>query len=137
MILNSWISLLIGQLQRVFAKDIVQLDEKTERSGRILEVLKYIAENLREVTLASTAKHFVMSESYMSRYIARETGLTFKRLLRKLRLEMAGRLLENPECTAEDAADAVGYTNLSRFYRNFKEFYGHTPGRHQKVIKSK
>ncbi len=137
LIINSWICLLLGQLQRVYAEDIIRLDERSEKSGRILEILKYIAENLRYATLVSTSKHFCMSEGYMSRYIARETGLTFKQLLRKLRLERAARLLENSGCTAEEAADAVGYTNISRFYRNFKEFYGQTPGQYKKVIKSK
>ncbi len=137
LIINSWICLFIGQLQRFFAEDIVRLDEKPEKSGRTLEILKYIAENLRYVTLVSTAKHFGMSEGYMSRLISRETGLTFKKLLRKLRLERAAELLENGKCTAEEAADAVGYTNISRFYRNFKEFYDQTPGQYKKVIKSK
>ncbi len=137
LIINSWICLLIGQLQRLFAEDIVQLDERPEKSGRTLEILKYIAENLRDITIVSTAKHFGMSEGYTSRYIARETGLTFKQLLRKLRLERAAKLLESSGCTAEEAADAVGYTNISRFYRNFKELYGQTPGQYKKVIKSK
>lgn len=137
LIINSLICLLIGKLQRLFAEDITQLDARRKKSGRILEILKYIAENLRYVTLASAAKRFGMSEGYMSRYIARETGLTFKQLLRKLRLERAAKLLENSQCTAEGAADAVGYTNISRFYRNFKEFYGKTPGQYKKVIKSK
>lgn len=132
LILNSWLSLLIGQVQRIYTEDIVQLDERRARSERTLELLKYMAENIKEVTLVSTARHFGMSEGYMSRYIAGETGLTFKQLLRKLRLERAARLLISSVCSAEEAAEAVGYTNQSRFYRNFKEFFGCTPGEYKK-----
>ena len=77
-------------------------------------------------------RRFGMSEGYTSRLVAHETGLTFKQLLRRLRLERAASLLVNSGCSAEEAAEAVGYTNQSRFYRNFKEFFGYTPGEYKK-----
>lgn len=136
LILNSWLCLFIGQVQRMYAEDIVQLNEKRVQSDRIIELLKYMTENIQDVTLVSTANRFGMSEGYMSRYIAGETGMTFKQILRKLRLERAVQLFANSDCSAEEAAEAVGYTNQSRFYRNFKEFFGCTPGEYKKVIKS-
>lgn len=132
LILNSWLCLLIGQIQRIYAEDIVQLGERRAQSSGMLELLKYMTENIREITLVSAARRFGMSEGYMSRRIAGEFGLTFKQLLRRLRLERAAELLASSDYSAEAAAEAVGYTNQSRFYRNFKEFFGCTPGEYKK-----
>ena len=44
-----------------------------------------------------------------------------------LRLERARILLESGECNVSEAAEAVGFSNLSFFIRLYKRKYGHTP----------
>ena len=90
-------------------------------------MIRYIRENYTTVTLTSVAKHFGKSEGYLSRYIRRETGKTFRFLLKEFRMKQAANMIENSTCNMEEVAEAIGYSDISCFYRNFKESFGCTP----------
>ena len=91
------------------------------------DYLNHMRQNLERVTLASLAADFHVSEGYLSRYIKKETGDTFSRLLQKMRMKKAAELLENTECNIEKIVELTGYTDQSIFFRNFKAAYGMTP----------
>ena len=59
-----------------------------------------------------------------------EAGLTYRGLLRELRVEAAAEILARPEATVLDAAYAVGYTDPSNFARAFRGVTGAGPRRH-------
>lgn len=69
-----------------------------------------------------------MSIGYLSRYIKSRTGYTFSALVQKLRLKEAAYLLINSGLSVEEIVYRIGYTDLSNFYRVFKETYQMTPG---------
>ena len=79
------------------------------------------------VTLPELAAHFHFSEGYLSRYIRRETGEPFNVLLRRMRMSHAAVMLNNSDFSIEEIAHAVGYSDISRFYRNFRDRYRMTP----------
>ena len=89
--------------------------------------LLYMRSHLSSVTLSSLAREFYVSEGYLSRYIRRETGMTFSHLLMDMRMKRAGELLANTECGIEKIVSLVGYTDQSIFFRNFRTMYGMTP----------
>lgn len=74
------------------------------------------------------AEHFGLSKGYLSRYIKSRTGYTFSGLVQKLRLKEAAYLLINSNLSVEEIVYKVGYTDVSNFYRSFKETYQTTPG---------
>ena len=67
-------------------------------------------------TLPELAKRFGRSEGYLSRYIRRETGKTFRFLLKEFRMKQAVQMIENSSCSIEEVAAAVGYADISCFY---------------------
>ena len=131
---KSYIMLLFGYILRYYKEDSTTLGQIYENQERISHIIRYINENKSWITLPELAEHFHLSQGYLSRYIKRETGTTFIALLKKFRLQQAVKMLANSNCAIEEIIEAVGYTDTSRFYRNFKEMYGMTPMQYRKTI---
>ena len=90
-------------------------------------IIRYIRENYSTITLSSLAEHFHKSESYLSRYIKRETGHSLTFLLREFRMKQSGVMLRNSGLSVEEIMLHTGYTDISYFYKTFKKYYGMTP----------
>ena len=74
---------------------------------------------------------FGLSPNYATALLKRHAGKTFRQLVQERRLARAAELLRGG-ATAEAAAHAVGYENMSFFYRKFRETYGCTPAAYRK-----
>lgn len=70
-----------------------------------------------------------MSESGFRRLFNDFTGVSPIEYRNRIRLENAKMLLKSGEYRIEEAAFAVGFTNLSFFYRSYKQLFGHSPGK--------
>ncbi|MDD3839471.1 MAG: AraC family transcriptional regulator [Clostridia bacterium] len=88
---------------------------------------QFIRLHYKNATLKDIAQHFNFSTDYMGRLIKQITGKNFTDLLQKMRLKQAGILLKNSQRAVSDIANEVGYTNISYFYRLFKQEYKMTP----------
>lgn len=90
-------------------------------------VIQYIHDNYNTITLPSLAEHFGRSEGYMSRYIRQETGYSLTYLLKEFKMKQAGKMIRDTNFSIAQVMYEVGYTDISYFYRAFKEYYGMTP----------
>ena len=54
---------------------------KAKSQWKIVDILDYLEANYLTVTLQSTADHFGFHPNYLSAFIKRETGRTFKELV--------------------------------------------------------
>jgi len=97
------------------------------RKDLIFRILAYIEENSVDISLEDLALRFNYSEKYLSRYIKNQTGRTFSFLCLKSRMEKARFYLIQSELSVDDIARKCGFTNLSFFYRKFKEYFGMMP----------
>ena len=68
-----------------------------------------------------------MSESGFRRLFVEYTGVSPIEYRNRLRLEEAKKLIDTGEYFVEEAADAVGFTNVSFFCRSYKRAFGCTP----------
>jgi AraC-like DNA-binding protein len=68
-----------------------------------------------------------MSEAGFRRLFGEYTGCSPVEYRNDLRLERARLLLQSGEYNVSEAAEAVGFTNLSFFIRLYKKKFGHTP----------
>lgn len=105
------------------------------RTDKFPEMIQYIRENYNTVTLPSLAAKFQKSEGYMSRYIRRETGYTLVRLLKEYRMKQAGIMLRETKLAVEQIMLEVGYTDISYFYKVFREYFGMTPKQYRESEK--
>ena len=99
---------------------------------KIWDIRMHMVENYRDVTLASMAKHFHYSESYLSRLISRQLGMSFSQLLQMIRLEKSCELLINSDIRITELCERVGYDNESYYIQLFRKAYGITPLQYRK-----
>jgi transcriptional regulator GlxA family with amidase domain len=78
-------------------------------------------------TLEELAGIAGMSPRNLTRTFRQATGVTLKSFANKLKLEVAGNLLHNPDLTLEGVASRCGFQDPRQLRRLWKESYGVTP----------
>ena len=76
---------------------------------------------------ASIASDVAMTERSLARRFAEEMGMTWRQVLRRLRIIRAMELLATNDASITQVAYAVGYASLSAFNAAFLEISGQTP----------
>ena len=128
LVMKSMMMAIFAYILKWKEKDVVWLRKKEKhREYPLAQYLLYMKEHIDEVSLASLAGNFYVSEGYLSRYFRRETGFTFSHLLQEMKMKRAAELLIKTECNIEKIVALIGYTDQSIFFRNFKAAYGMTP----------
>lgn len=97
------------------------------RDERIVDIMCYIQNHYKDVTLEELAENFHLSAPYLSKYIKEHTGITFQETVKKARMKKARAMLKESNQTVESIAAAVGYETVEHFNRLFKKAYGVTP----------
>ena len=120
--------LIIAELMNVYERDYVQSEQQRSASGvSAVEAVRYLQEHYITCTLEDAAKRFFVTPNYLSALLKRQTGKTYLQLVQEQKLAHAADLLRSGSCTVEEAARAVGYENMSFFYRKFRAAYGASP----------
>lgn len=97
------------------------------REERIVDIMRYIQNHYKDVTLEELSSNFHLSRPYLSKYIKERTGSTFQEIVKKARMKKAQALLKETNQTVEMIASRVGYETVEHFNRLFKKAYGMTP----------
>lgn len=90
-------------------------------------VYKYIEENYKDGKLQTLADLQHYDVFWLSKEIKKLTGFTYSELVQQKRLRQACYLLKNTPINIDEIANAIGYENVSYFYRIFKSTYGISP----------
>jgi YesN/AraC family two-component response regulator len=80
-----------------------------------------------KLTLKMLADHLGLTESYCSKYIKRNTGITFVDYLNAVRISNAQRLLVNTDFSIMEVAQRTGFFSIQTFNRVFKKMTGKSP----------
>ncbi len=133
-VIDSSIMLLYCNLLREFhneSKENIDTNKK-----KIVSVLKYIEENYVDATLEETAEHLGYHPNYLSSFITKMTGKTFKELIIAQRLSQACSYLKSTNLSISEISQNVGYINQGFFYRKFYEQYHMTPADYRKIYRN-
>ncbi len=125
-ILDSLMTLIICELINVFENDLNK-ERSDSPDSTILPIIRFIERNYNTCTLKSTAEFFNLHPNYLSVYLKKHTGKTYKELVQTQRFQQAAHLLKNTRLSTSDICLHVGYQNSSFFFQKFKEAYGCTP----------
>src|SRR5262245_57346210 len=99
---------------------------RAERS--VAQVLADLpAELQRTWSTSDLSERSGVSESHFRRACLALTGEAPKRLIKRLRLENARRLICTTNLSIKEIANAVGISDLSHFVRDFRAAYGVSP----------
>ena len=124
--LQFLVGLLLIKLIR-HSEDIEVYSADTYEKKLSLEVLKYIAANYKDGSLAAVSKQLNQPDYRVSRIVKKITGCTFLQLVQQSRLNQAAELLRHTDLTIAEIMQQVGYENITFFYKLFKEKYQQTP----------
>lgn len=97
-----------------------------------LQLLAFIHDHYKNVTLEQVADHFHYSIPHCSKLIQNEAGMGFTEFVRKLRMDHATTLLRNTHAPISEICYTVGYENPGSFIRAFKKSYGMSPSQYRK-----
>lgn len=102
------------------------------KDERMNEILSFIMSNYREaISLKELAERLYLSVPYLSKYIKKNFGMSFLKLLNNIRLEHAVSDLLYTDKTIMKIAMDNGFPNLAGFNQVFKESYQMTPAEYR------
>lgn len=90
-------------------------------------IFSFIQSNYIHTTIADVAKKFHYSEKQVSRIVRQCTGLSYAKLVLKMKMEKAVTLLQCRNTPVARIATELGYSDVSCFYRAFTKYYQQTP----------
>ena len=104
----------------------------TRHAQKIRQIISYLYEHSDTITLHELAMKFSFNQSYLSRMIRMNCGISFQKLLYECRMEKAAELLLNTVDSVERIAELVGYDNPVPIYRGFQSKYHMSPSEYRK-----
>ncbi|WP_107668143.1 response regulator [Cyanothece sp. BG0011] len=97
-------------------------------SEEFREVFEFIEANYaREITLSDVAQAVGYSPAYLTNRVKQETGNTVNRWIIERKITGACSLLETTDWSIEKIATVMGYSSLSYFFRQFRQYRAMTP----------
>jgi AraC-like DNA-binding protein len=92
----------------------------------VRDVTRVIEEHYSEpdLSLSRVAKELPTSPSKLSRVLNKHVGVSFRQLLRHIRIEEAKRMLASHRYSVKEVAVRVGFSDSHYFSRSFKEMTG-------------
>jgi AraC-like DNA-binding protein len=97
-----------------------------ENYETVREVVRVIAEKYSDpdLDLARVAKELPMSPVHLSKILNQQVGVSFRKLLRQVRIEEAKRMLASRRYSVKQVASQVGFSDTHYFSRSFRELTG-------------
>ncbi len=110
--------------------DLARHDTEPDGDGEQITryIKKYVAEHYPEpISLSDLSRQLNFSLTHVSLTFKKDTQMSFRDYLIKIRMEKACRLLRSSDKTVAQIAEMVGYTDPAFFYKAFRKTLGQTP----------
>jgi AraC-like DNA-binding protein len=133
--LREMSTLPLRQRSRLSREDLERVQRRMQRRDRVATATMLLVSSSREsdVSLDKVAATLHVTESYLSRAIAADTGLTYARLLHAARLTDAVVALGTTDLPIKHIAYDVGYKRANEMDRAFSAWF-HIPPRDFRAI---
>jgi len=101
--------------------------KKVSYSAFVRKAKSYIdTKYMQDISVQSISDMLNMDRHYLSRVFKKQVGQTMQAYLLSVRLQKAALLIKD-NYTVSQAAQMVGYSDISNFSKKFKEFFGVAP----------
>lgn len=133
-VVESLLSCLFVELTRGYQKQLEDTSRKEFPKANLSNIIAYLAENYKTVTVQSVSEHFNYHPKYLPSLLKKYTGKGFSDIVQGFKLSHACQLLKQTDLSIADIVEEVGYSNRSYFYRVFQKQYQMTPSEYRKRI---
>ena len=130
--IRAYIMLLFNELLREYQNHLSSEIVYKINTTISTEILNYISAHYKDITLKDMADHFSYNPDYIGKLVKKTIGKTLTQLIKEKKIEQAKYLLQNTKMSVVDVITDIGYSNVSYFYRQFKEQVGITPDEYRK-----
>lgn len=135
--LNANFLLLLGLLLRHHGTDCDSPQIQRKRDSQDFNILQYMEEHYKTLTLGELADQFHYSTQYMSSRIKQITGMSFTDYLLQKRMRAASELLINTNIKISAICEGIGYHTQEHFMRTFRKYYGVSPNSYRNTHRKK
>lgn len=101
----------------------------------ILQILQYIENKLGTASLGEAAIRFGYEKNYLSKIIKKTFGKTFLQVKHSICIDYAKALISETDIPISEIANRIGFSNMSHFYKMFRDSVGSTPAEFREKMK--
>ncbi|MGH9966912.1 MAG: helix-turn-helix transcriptional regulator [Pyrinomonadaceae bacterium] len=117
---------IVEALRKIMPLPICPHLHKGYNYNTVREVIRVLAEKYPDPTLDldQVAREVPISPKRLSRILNQQVGISFRQLLRDMRIEEAKRILTTGQLSVKEVATRVGFADSHYFSRSFRESTG-------------
>lgn len=130
-ILNSQLMILFNKILQSYENNIYYPPSTKKGDKTFIQIISYIEENYKTISLSELSKYFHFSQPYCSMLIKEYTGKSFTEIVQHIKFQKACSLLINSNISIEEISHLVGFENVEHFNRLFKKIFKMTPGQYR------
>jgi AraC-like DNA-binding protein len=114
-------------LHRLYELTVYGIDSEIG-DYRVKKISRYISQHYQEkLTVKKMASLVNLNTVYFGSLFKKETGFTVNRYITRVRIRNAETMLRSGMYKVTDVAERCGYTDLSHFYKHFRDIVGVVP----------
>ncbi len=114
--------------------DVCSFVNKPIELEKVQKAKEYITAHIAEnITIPLIASVVGTNQCYLKKSFKEVVGQTIFEYLQESRMNMAKHILSNSDSTVADVAEQVGYASASSFSTTFKNFFGYSPAKVNRV----
>ena len=132
-IICHMIPIFFTRLLRRHGKHINTTTKEKQGNRQAIEIIRYIYNNYKTISLTQLAEYFHYSETHISRLIKDESGYNYKDFVRTIRLNQCKSLLLASPASIARIAEMVGYETPESLIRAFEKAFQMTPTQYRRI----
>ena len=110
--------------------------EMRRADGILKEFSELLVQNVKtETNVGFYAEKLCISKQYLSLIVKEKLHVTIGTVMASMRIEMAARMLRDPELTIQQVAEAMSFSDQSSFGKFFKKHTGLSPLKYRQNLK--
>lgn len=110
--------------------------EMRRADGIMKELSELLVQNIQtETSVGFYADKLCISKQYLSLIVKEKLGVTIGTVMASMRVELAARMLREPEMSIQQVAEALSFPDQSSFGKFFKKHTGLSPLKYRQNLK--
>lgn len=124
---------LLYDMQLDYTARMSKLHRAKKGSVYVLQAIDYIYDHLDEsLTMERLAREVNLNPSYFSKLFSSEMGITVKKYISQIKVDVAKQMLEASNYSSVDIALSLGFSSPAAFSSVFKKHTDITPGEYRR-----